>query len=134
MKYLLDSHILIWALFSDEKLSHEAYEIINDFKNEIYYSAASIWEIGIKHGKSPSKMPISSRLLTESCATAGMFSLPITKEHAIAVTNLHRKENTPPHNDPFDKMLIAQAKIEDMIFLTHDHLLKDYDEICIKMV
>ncbi len=134
MKYLLDSHILIWALFADEKLPYEAYTAINDLKNEIYYSAASIWEIGIKHSKSPKKMPISSQLLAESCETADMLSLPITKEHAIAVTSLSRAENTPPHNDPFDRILIAQAKTEGMVFLTHDHLLKDYDEDCIRTV
>ena len=65
---------------------------------------------------------------------AGMISLPVTKEHAMAVTRLSRAENTPPHNDPFDKMLIAQAKTEGMIFLTHDHLLKDYGEGCVRTV
>lgn len=86
MKYLLDSHILIWALFADEKLSRETCEIINDPKNEIYYSVASVWEIGIKHSKS--------------------------QEHALAAEKLRRAENTPPHKDPFDKILIAQAKCE----------------------
>lgn len=132
MKYLLDSHILIWALFADEKLPHEAYAIINNLENEIYYSAASVWEIGIKHRKSPNKMPISSKLLADSCDIAGMVSLPVTKEHAITAAGLNRIENTPPHNDPFDRMLIAQAKTEGMIFLTHDHLLKDYGEKCVK--
>ncbi len=134
MKYLLDSHILIWALFADEKLPGEAYAIVNDPKNEIYYSAASVWEVGIKHSKSPEKIPVSSQLLTEGCDMAGMFPLPVTKEHAMAVTRLSRAENTPPHNDPFDKMLIAQAKTEGMIFLTHDHLLKDYGEGCVRTV
>lgn len=134
MKYLLDSHILIWALFVDEKLPREAYAIINNPENEIYYSAVSVWEIGIKHNKSPDKMPISSRLLAESCGMAGMVSLPVTKEHAIAVTGLSHAENTPPHNDPFDRMLIAQAKTEGMIFLTHDHLLKNYGEACVRTI
>lgn len=107
MKYLLDSHILIWTLFADERLSREAYAIINDPNNEIYYSVASVWEVGIKHSKSPEKIPVSSQLLTEGCDMAGMISLPITKEHAMAVACLNRAENTPPHNDPFDKMLIA---------------------------
>ena len=127
MKYLLDSHILIWALFADEKLPREAYAIINNPKNEIYYSVASVWEIGIKHGKLPEKMPISSWLLDESCDMAGMLSLPITKEHVFAVMSLSRANDTPPHNNPFDRILIAQAKNEGMVFLTHDHLLKDYE-------
>lgn len=134
MKYLLDSHILIWALFSDEKLSREAYAIINDPQNEIYYSAVSVWEVGIKHGKSPNKIPISGKLLAAGCDTANMLSLPVTKEHAIAAVGLIRSQNAPPHNDPFDRMLIAQAKTENMILLTHDHMLKDYCVDCIKTV
>ncbi len=74
------------------------------------------------------------QLLALCCETADMRSLPITKEHAIAVTSLRRAENTPPHNDPFDRILIAQAKMEGMIFLTHDRLLKDYDEKCVRTV
>ncbi len=72
------------------------YTLINDPKNEIYYSAVSVWEIGIKHSKSP--------------------------------------ENMPPHNEPFDRILIVQANTEGMIFLTYDHLLKDYDEDCIRTI
>ena len=77
MKYLLDSHILTWALFADEKLPGEAYAIVNDPKNEIYYSAASVWEVGIKHSKSPEKIPVSSQLLTEGCDTAACKVRPI---------------------------------------------------------
>lgn len=134
MKYLLDSHILIWALFADNKLPRQAYAIINNPENEIYYSAASVWEVGIKHGKSPDKIPVSSQLLVEGCDMAGMLSLPITKEHAMAVSGLSRVENTPPHNDPFDRILIAQAKAEGMTFLTHDHLLAGYGENCVRTV
>lgn len=134
MKYLLDSHILIWALFSDEKLARKAFEIINSRDNEIYYSAATIWEIGIKHTKNPEKMPVSGKLLMECSEQAGMMSLPIIKEHTVVVNELRRKEGEPPHNDPFDKMLIAQAKCENMILLTHDHLLDGYEESCILKV
>ena len=134
MKYLLDSHILIWALFADEKLPRQAYTIINDPENKIYYSAASVWEIGIKHGKSPEKMPISSQLLVKGCDMAGMSSLPVTKEHAMTVSALSRAENAPPHNDPFDRILIAQAKAEGMTFITHDHLLAGYGEDCVRAV
>lgn len=134
MKYLLDSHILIWALFSDEKLPDAAYRIINDPDHIIYCSTASIWEIGIKHNKSPEKMPVSAQLLAECCAEAKILIFPVTKEHVFMLDTLHRKENSPPHNDPFDRMLIAQAKSENMILLTHDGLLKDYEESCVKTV
>lgn len=92
------------------------------------------WEIGIKHAKSPEKMPISAHLLVKSSDEAKIFSVPVTKEHALMLHTLHREENAPPHNDPFDRMLIAQAKAENMIFLTHDGLLKDYNEMCVMTV
>jgi len=77
MRYLLDSHILIWALFMDEKLPGKALDIINSPDNEIFYSPASVWEIGLKHSKSPEKMPVSGEMLMECCEKAGMISLPI---------------------------------------------------------
>lgn len=134
MRYILDSHILIWALFADEKLPDTAYEIINRPSNEIYCSAVSIWEIGIKHSKSPEKMPVSENLLAGCCEDAKIFSLPVTKEHALMLRTLHRPKNSPPHNDPFDRMLIAQAKAENMVLMTHDRLLKDYGEPCVMTV
>ena len=77
MKYLLDSHILIWALFADEKLPGEAYAIVNDPKNEIYYSAASVWEVGIKHSKSPEKILFRSTVcITRQCAGWRLALLP----------------------------------------------------------
>ena len=134
MKYLLDSHILIWALFMEEKLPGRVRDIINQPENEIYYSPASVWEIGLKHQKAPEKMPVSGELLMECCEKAGMASLPIVKEHTIAVNRLQRRENEPPHNDPFDRMLLAQARVENLIFITHDHLLDGYGESCVMIV
>ncbi len=134
MKYLLDSHVLIWALFSEEKLPQTAFDLINSPDNEIYYSPVSIWEIGIKHAKAPERMPVSGEMLMEWSDNAGMLSLPIVKAHAVAVNQLRRKENEPPHNDPFDRMLLAQAKVENMILITHDHLLAGYGESCVMTV
>lgn len=134
MKYLLDSHILIWALFDDEKLPHEAYDLINDPQNEIYYSVASIWEITIKHDKAPLKMPVSGRDLAFRGNQADMVELPILKQHAFELPGLRLRPESPPHNDPFDRILISQAKSEGMILITHDHLLAFYDEPCVLLV
>lgn len=60
------------------------------------------------------EMPVSSRLLAKSCGVAGMVSLPVTKEHAIAVAGLRRAENTPPHNDPFDSYRYGQIAAEPL--------------------
>ena len=134
MKYLLDTHILIWALFSDDKLPKNAFSIINNPENEIYYSVVSVWETVIKNNKAPDKMPVSGYDLAKGCEIAGMVVVPITKEHALSLNTLHRIENAPPHNDPFDRMLIAQAKAENMVLLTHDRLLQNYSEPCVKTI
>lgn len=131
MRYLLDSHILIWAIAGSDKLPYYVYQIINDPENEIFYSAASIWEVTIKHQKSPSKIPISGVELADYCRRAGIFALPITTEHALTVDSLIRAQGSAPHNDPFDRIMIAQAKYEQMYFLTHDSLLSGYNEKCV---
>lgn len=116
MKYLLDTHLLIWALTEDKKLPKAAYDVINDPGHTIFYSAASVWEIEIKHQKMPDKMPISGEELISFCETAGILSLPVVNDHVLYVKTLHRKEGSPPHNDPFDRILLAQAKYENMLF------------------
>ena len=128
MKYLLDSHILIWALTESEKLPGEAIRIINNPENEVFYSVASVWEIAIKRNKSPERIPISAEDLVDFCDESHIYPLPITTDHALMVNSLKRSENSPPHHDPFDRIMIAQAKYEKMQFLTHDSLLMDYNE------
>ena len=132
MKYLLDTHVLIWAIFDDNKLPHSIRELINSPDNEIYCSVVSIWEITIKHQKSPDKIPITGNDLIKYCSISDIAFLPITPDHATTVGKLQRAINAAPHNDPFDRMLISQAKVDDMILLTHDSLLADYNEKCIK--
>ena len=134
MKYLLDSHILIWALTSDEKMSEETYKIIDDPSNEIFYSTASVWEIEIKHAKRPEQMPISGSQLISYCDSSFFYPLPIKNFHVLALRSLSRCESAPAHHDPFDRIILAQAKAEQMTFITHDGLLRYYDEPCIKLV
>ena len=128
MRYLLDSHIIIWALISDEKLPAEVYSLINNRKNEIYYSVASVWEIEIKHRKQPEQMPISGEQLIQFCAQSSMISLPITNQHVMMLKSLARSENAPSHNDPFDRIIIAQAKTENLLLITHNSKFLHYQE------
>ena len=132
MKYLLDTHILIWCL-SDQSdlLPKEIVEIIDDPKNEIFYSAASVWEVTIKYSIKPDQIGVSPENLVKLCDKAGLKSLPIINEHAIAVKTLKRSDDAPRHKDPFDRLLIAQAKSEGMILITQDPLLDGYHERCI---
>ncbi len=128
MKILLDTHIAIWSVLDSEKLSDKAREIILDTDNEIYYSAASVWEITIKHMAHPEIFLFSGAHLEKGCEENGFQSLPIYNKHAAELETLVRPQNAPPHKDPFDRMLLAQAKSEGMKFLTHDTLIPYYNE------
>lgn len=128
MKILIDTHIAVWAVLNDPKLPKKARDIILDEENEIFYSTASIWEIMIKHMLHPDKIRISGRLLEKGCEDSGYFVLPILNEHVFALKTLKRPENAPQHNDPFDRIMVAQAKAEQMMFLTHDSLIPYYEE------
>lgn len=126
MRLLLDTHIALWAIADSPELSAEARRLILTPKNEIYVSAASIWEISIKHGLGRGKMPISGSEAAEFFAQAGYLTLDITAEHAVLV------ENLPAHHaDPFDRILIAQALYEPMHLLTHDKTIAAYSDTII---
>jgi len=118
MKYLLDTHILLWWLSNDKKLSKELRDTITDADNVIYVSSASVWEMSIKSHLGKLSMPDN---LDEMLVEKGFLSLSITLEHAVLAGHL-----PAIHRDPFDRMLLAQAKIEKLTLLTHDNLLKKY--------
>lgn len=131
MRYLLDTHILFWSLSDEEKIPKDILTVINDPNNDIYFSTASVWEVIIKHAKNPGGMPVGGQEFVEGCLTAGFANLPICNHHVLAIGSLVRKAGEPRHNDPFDRILIAQAKIEEMKFITHDSLLGGYGEACV---
>ena len=136
MKYLLDTHMLLWYVSDDSKLPETVKSIIEDDTNNISYSIVSIWEHAIKYLKKPDKtFNISPQELTALCSISGLEELPLTAAHIYALETLAFPENAKrQHNDPFDRMLISQAKSEGMIFLTHDDLLPCYNENCIVYV
>ena len=134
MKVLLDSHILLWALTDDPRLSRKAREYISDPDNFIFYSVASVWELAIKHQLHPDNIEFSSEELIVYCDEAGYESLDLSVDHVLMLETLKRPEDAPKHKDSFDKMLISQAKADDMVFLTHDELLPYYGESCIVLV
>ena len=131
MKALLDTHIILWALTNDSRLPLKVKEIISQCDNEIWYSTASVWEVTVKHMNHPEHMTISGRELSKYCQMAGYRMLPIQDRHVYMLETLQRVEGAPIHKDPFDRIMIAQAKAEGMKFITHDLLLPDYLEECI---
>ena len=135
MRILLDTHILIWVIQDDEKLSSKASDMIKNPYNEIFYSSINIWEAQIKYLKKTSGFNLSGDLLNDLALQSGFSCLPVLPEHAVFLKTLSYSSDAPrPHKDPFDRMLISQAKAENMVFLTHDELLPFYKEPCVFLV
>lgn len=134
MKYLLDTHIVLWALADVKRLNDEIRALIEDTNNIVFYSVVSVWEVAIKHAIHPDQMPLSEEEFVSLCERTGFTELAMKNEHIYTVKTLKYAEKAPRHNDPFDRMLIAQAKKENLSFITHDALLEGYNESCIIMV
>lgn len=134
MKMLLDTHIALWAIADTAKLSETAVKLLESKDNEVFYSVASVWEVAIKHKIRPEQMPVSEEAFTDLCQTTGFVELPIKTGHIFTLKTLVRQETAPKHNDPFDRMLLAQAKYERLKFITHDSMLPYYEEDCIVRV
>ena len=134
MRLLLDTHILLWALSDDAQLSEKARKLILNEENEVYYSIASIWEIQMKCIAHPDRMDFTAEQVSGYCKESGFFQLPLREEHIFCLKNLKRPDDAPPHKDPFDKIMVCQAMAENMLFVTHDHLIPDYNEPCIYAV
>ena len=131
MRLLLDTHVLIWALLDDPRLPALARKLIEDESNEVCYSAVAMWEVAIRHAKRPDALPVSAPDLAEYAAESGFHSLPLEERHTFLLDGLSRPGRAPAHHDPFDRIMICQAKAEGMLFLTHDSLLLDYHEACV---
>ncbi|MBQ4187480.1 MAG: type II toxin-antitoxin system VapC family toxin [Firmicutes bacterium] len=128
MNLLLDTHIAVWALNDDPALSEKARELILDPDNTIYYSTISVWEVLLKHSRHPENIPFTEKDFSEGCREAGFVPLALSDKHILAVSSLSRPANLKEHNDPFDRLLLAQAKVENLSFLTHDELIPGYNE------
>ncbi len=123
MKLLLDTQIALWALTDSPRLSVRARNLIVDPDATVFFSAASVWEIAIKHRLARGDMPVSGAEADGLFREAGYNELPITAAHAAAT------EKLPGHHaDPFDRMLVAQALYEPLRLLTHDRQLLAYGE------
>jgi PIN domain nuclease of toxin-antitoxin system len=123
VKYLLDTHALIWCLSGDAALSDEARQAVLDEGNEVYASVASLWELGIKF--STGKLDIHPDMVARGAAGSDFGLLDITAPHAIAIADL---PVVMDHRDPFDRLLVTQAKAEGMILITNDRkIIENYD-------
>ena len=121
MKYLVDTHLLIWAVANTHMLSSVAKSILSDATSEFFFSVASIWEIALKCAKHPDDMPLSAADARREFIAAGFKELTIDSDAAVAISAL-----PSIHGDPFDRLLIAQSRVSGLKFLTHDHLIAPY--------
>jgi len=121
MKLLLDTHLLLWAASEPERLSVKAKAYFEDSQYELLFSAASMWEVTIKNGLGRADFKVDARLLRRGLLSNGYGELPISGAHAVFVANL-----PPIHKDPFDRILVAQATVEDITLLTADGAVARY--------
>jgi len=126
LNLLLDTHIALWAIIDSPKLSKKARDMIESSKSSVWISAATVWEIAIKHSLGRGDMPVSSQDALRYFRESGYRFLPVEPEHAAAV------EDLPAHHaDPFDRILVAQAIVEPMRLITHDPMVARYSDTII---
>lgn len=130
----MDTHIALWAIADTAKLSKEVIKILEKESNEVFYSVASVWEVAIKHKIKPENMPVSEEEFVDLCENTGFIQLPIESAHIFMLKTLVRSKDAPKHNDPFDRMLLAQAKYEDLNLITHDSQFPYYGENCVMKI
>lgn len=121
MKLLLDTHILLWAAGRPEKLSRKARRLLDDPSNALIFSAVSLWEIVIKQGLGRDDFDVNARQLRRGLLDNEYSELAMTSAHALALDDL-----PPLHKDPFDRMLLAQSRVEGLTLLTADALILQY--------
>ena len=128
MDILLDTHMAIWFADGSPHLPDRARDIIENPKNAIYVSDVSMWEIAIKHAKRPDSVRSTAKRFCEACDLAGFRNLALSLEAVFEYEELDFEGTSGTHKDPFDRMLIAQAKAEGMLLVTHDESLALYGE------
>jgi PIN domain nuclease of toxin-antitoxin system len=125
VRLLLDTHIALWAVIEDQRLPAQARTLIDDPGNDVFVSAASVWEITIKHAlarRGAGEMPVSGAEATQYFQESGFRMVSITPADAAAVETL-----PPLHADPFDRLLIAQALTTPFRLMTHDARVARYN-------
>ena len=123
MNLLLDTHVLLWAASEPQRLSAKARTLFLDPANQLVFSAASLWEISVKSSLDRTDFKVDARRLWRMLLVNGYRELPITSEHTVAVNELPAL-----HKDPFDRILVAQARVEGLLLLTSDKIVAKYGE------
>jgi PIN domain nuclease of toxin-antitoxin system len=122
-RFLLDTHVWLWMVARPDRLSTEARSLLENVENVLLFSAASSWEIAIKHALGKLVLPDApSRYVPAQIEKTGVTPLPVEHSHALHVADL-----PPHHRDPFDRLLVAQARLERVPIVTTDARFRPYD-------
>jgi len=124
MRLLVDTHLLLWAAARSRRLSREARQLLENPRNDVYFSAASLWEIAIKLALRRADFRVDLGRLRSVLPEMGFQELPVTGAHAERLASL-----PPLHKDPFDRMLVAQSQSEPLVLLTNDSALAPYGDL-----
>jgi len=123
MTYLLDTHTFLWFVIGSPKLSEKADEVISNAENTIYFSAVSGWEIAIKARLGKLELPAAGMgIILEQVQKNDFTVLPVSLQHSVKVFDLPQI-----HRDPFDRMLISQAIFEELVIITNDKMINNYE-------
>lgn len=134
MKFLLDTHLLLWAGLSGNSASGgslpaDTRALIEDVANELYFSPASVWEVAIKNALGRPDFRVDPHLFRRALLDNGYVELPISSAHAASVANL-----PDLHKDPFDRLLVAQATVEGITLLTNDEVVARYTASPVQLI
>ncbi len=124
MKYLLDTHIVLWLANNPDKLSSTVKSILQDNELDVYFSAVNFWEIAIKNQLDKSSFQVEAVSLYRQLLEHNFIELPVLSKHTFALKNLPMH-----HKDPFDRLLVAQAANENLTLITHDASIWKYEAI-----
>lgn len=123
MEILIDTHVWLWWITAPDRLRTGAIDMLNDRRNTIYLSAASVWEVVIKHARGKLQLPVPpAEFVPSRMARDGITGIAIEHAHVLQVTHLPLH-----HHDPFDRIIIAQAQVEGWPIMTADSWFNAYE-------
>ena len=128
MELLIDTHMALWYLDGSTRMAERARQVIADGRNDVYVSDVSVWEVAIKHMKRPDAFSGSAAEFARRCDVIGFLQLPIDRAAIAEYELLDTSKAEAVHRNPFDRMLIAQARSANMMLVTHDESLRLYHE------
>ncbi len=121
MKLLLDTHLALWSIFQSERISAATLELLDNEDNQLLFSSICIWEVSVKYALKRPDFLVDPAILRQALQSRGDVEVPVRSEHALVVGELPLI-----HRDPFDRMLVAQARHENLILLTSDVRVSQY--------